>query len=156
MIDTRTKCLLLPLQDATLLLPNSLVAEIVPAQRHHPVAGAHADWLVGSIEWRRMTLPLISLESLYESAPRQHPAKASFIVVHRLNPVPRQAYYAICISGIPHFELIGDELAPARDAPPKNRYVTFHVQAGGGSALIPDLDAVEQQLDQIGPISSIN
>ena len=61
--DLRVKCLLLPLQIGPMLVPNSVIAEIVPAQRHHPETTLEHPWVLGTVEWRRIasaTLPSTS------------------------------------------------------------------------------------------------
>ena len=63
--DLRVKCLLLPLQIGPMLVPNSVIAEIVPAQRHHPETAIEQPWVLGTVEWRSMVLPLLSLERLF-------------------------------------------------------------------------------------------
>ena len=148
-VSDRIKCLLLPMQNGTLLLPNSVVAEIVPAQRHQRPRQMGVDWLIGVIEWRGMKLPLISMESLFEPGEREFPTKTSFVVMHRLNQSPEFEYYAVCIDGIPHFQFIGTELPEVGTAANHNRFVAHFVSIDGGSALIPDLDAVEQELDRL-------
>lgn len=145
--EGRLKCLLLPLQSGTLLLPNSVVAEIVPAQRHHRGEGPLPDWYIGHIEWRGTTVPLISLETLCDSIAREFPAKTSFVVLRRLNDSGGgEDYYAVYIDGIPHFQFIDEVALQALNTPPPSPYIAHEVSIDGASASIPDLDAVERTL----------
>ena len=148
--EGRLKCLLLPLQSGTLLLPNSVVAEIVPAQRHHRGDGSLPYWYIGHIEWRGTKLPLISLESLWDSAVRDFPAKSSFVVLHRLQDASvGEDYYAVYIDGIPHFQFVDEAAVQTLSSAPSNPYVAHEVTIDGASAIIPDLDAVERKLDTL-------
>ncbi len=141
------KCLLLPLESGTLLLPNSVVAEIVPAQRHRRGSGTLPEWYIGHIEWRGTSLPLISLESLADSAAREFPAKMSFVVLHRLSDATDdEDYYAVSIDGIPHFQFIDETAMQPVSTVPNNPYVAHEVNIDGASAMIPDLDAIERKL----------
>jgi len=146
----RLKCLLLPLQSGTLLLPNSVVAEIVPAQRHHRGGdSSRPDWYIGHIEWRGTSLPLISLESLFDSVAREFPAKSSFVVLHRLQDTDGEDYYAVYIDGIPHFQFVDEAAVQTLSTAPNMPYIAHEVSIDGASAMIPDLDAVERKLDTL-------
>lgn len=153
--DSRLKCLLLPVQSGTLLLPNSVVAEIVPAQRHHRDASARPDWYIGQLEWRGTNLPLISLETLCDSVVREFPAKTSFVVLHRLGDAAGgEDYYAVYIDGIPHFQFIDETAVESLSTSLENPYIAHEVTIDGASAVIPDLDAVERQLDTLKPTTA--
>lgn len=148
--DGRLKCLLLPLQSGTLLLPNSVVAEIVPAQRHHRGSGTLPEWYIGHVEWRGVSLPLISLESMSDSVARDFPAKTSFVVLHRLTDAGDSVdYYAVSIDGIPHFQFIDETAVQALGTAPNDPYIVHEVSIDGASAVIPDLDAVERKLSTL-------
>ncbi len=148
--DSGLKCLLLPLQTGTLLLPNSVVAEIVPAQRHHRAGGVQPHWCVGRIEWRGMSVPLISLESLHDGQAREFPNKTSFVVLHRLQEsADADDYYAVCIDGIPHFQFLDETLLESLDSDPGNPYVAHEARLDGATVLIPDLDALEAQIAKL-------
>lgn len=153
-IENRLKCLLLPLQTGTLLLPNSVVAEIVPAQRHYRDDIERPGWYIGHIEWRGVSLPLISLESLLDSSARGFPPKTSFVVLHRLGETAgREDYYAVYIDGIPHFQFVDESVLQALDSASDSSLIAHEVSIDGASALIPDLDAVELKLDSLQQIA---
>mgnify|MGYP000113777553 CR=1 FL=1 len=65
----QVRSLWIPLRQVSMLLPHAVVAEIgnyrVPDGR-----GDAPDWMLGDINWRGTTIPVVSLESLCgESAP---------------------------------------------------------------------------------------
>ena len=153
--DSRLKCLLLPVQSGILLLPNSVVAEIVPAQRHHRDDVTRPDWYIGHIEWRGDSLPLISLETLCDSSTREFPSKTSFVVLHRLQDAPGgEDYYAVCIDGIPHFQFVDETAVESLSTASENPYIAHEVSLDGASAIIPDLDAVERQVNTLEKVTA--
>lgn len=54
-------CLRLPVTDATLLLPNTAVAEVADYLEPEPVPGT-PEWFLGYIRWRGMRIPVVSWE----------------------------------------------------------------------------------------------
>ena len=147
--DLRVKCLLLPLQIGPMLVPNSVIAEIVPAQRHHPETAIEQPWVLGTVEWRSMVLPLLSLERLCDTAPYEFPIKVPFVVLHRLNQTSGHNYYAVTIAGIPHFQFVSAEALQTRgtnDYP----YMSHGVEFRGENTLIPDFDAIEERVESLG------
>ena len=53
--------LLIPMIGKPLLVPNVAVAEIVGWEQPEKAEGS-PDWLLGEVEWRGVTLPVVSLE----------------------------------------------------------------------------------------------
>ena len=143
----RVKCLLLPLEGDILVIPHSLVAEIVAFQKVHPVE-AGPDWLIGRVEWRGHQLPLISFESACGRPPGEVGRKVQFVVVKPLADHPGFGFYAIRIHGIPRFELIDSSNITASVQPAQEcEYVASRVYVNGMSGFIPGLDDLETLLD---------
>jgi len=57
------RCLLLPVNSKTLLVPYSAVAEITPFEPPKPLE-ASSHWLLGELEWRGVKIPLLSIEEM--------------------------------------------------------------------------------------------
>merc|ERR1712000_200673 len=55
-------CVMIPVSDRQLLLPNVSIAEVVDFTSND--AGANTpDWLAGFLDWRGLTLPVISYDA---------------------------------------------------------------------------------------------
>ncbi len=63
MVDEQIKCVVLKINEDELLLPNTAVAEIVPIRNIINVANK-PDWMLGYLDWRGNSVPLVSFESL--------------------------------------------------------------------------------------------
>jgi len=57
------KCIVLKINEAELLMPNALVAEIIPIKNIINVANKPA-WMLGYLDWRGQSVPLISFETM--------------------------------------------------------------------------------------------
>jgi len=57
------RCVLVPVGNLRLLLPNATVAEVITQPKPEPVEGAPA-WLLGRIAWRGWRVPLLSFNTL--------------------------------------------------------------------------------------------
>lgn len=95
-------CVLIPVLDASLLLPNVSVAEIVDYADPEIVDGA-PEWIVGKLHWRGMTLPVISYDAA-NGGPRQLPAghRGRIAVLNTIGERhDRLPFLAIVTQGIP-------------------------------------------------------
>lgn len=63
MADDQIKCVVLKINGDELLMPNATVAEIVPIRNIINVANK-PDWMLGYLDWRGNSVPLISFEAL--------------------------------------------------------------------------------------------
>ncbi|NUR22192.1 chemotaxis protein CheW, partial [Frateuria sp.] len=57
------RCVLVPVGQLRLLLPNATVAEVITLPTPEPVEGA-PEWLLGRIAWRGWRVPLVSFTKL--------------------------------------------------------------------------------------------
>lgn len=139
--------LLIPMVGRPVLLPNVAVAEIVPWQQPEPVEGK-PQWILGEVVWRGVKIPVLSLE-LMNDPELEDAAYGNRLAV--LNGVghSKRDFYAISVQGIPRLvRVFPDELGNEQDATEERAY-DMHVQVSGERAVIPDLAAVERELDAV-------
>ena len=137
--------LMIPMHGRPWLVPNIIVAEIIPLrQPDRPASGA--DWLLGILNWRDEDVPLISFERLNDSGNVSIGPDARIAVVNNVSG--KVKFYAVVIQGIPRLakvtaaEVIEE---PVESGPAESMYV----QLGGELAVIPDLDAIERAIEGI-------
>ena len=131
--------LLIPMNGRPWLIPNIIVAEVIPL-RQPDRPGHGPEWLLGWINWREQDLPLISYEKLNESGQVTIGPDARIAVINTVSGVSR--FYAVVVQGIPRLLRVdkGDPVEEPGDTGPAE---AMYVQVGGDLAVIPDLDAVE-------------
>jgi len=150
------RCLLIPLVTRKLLLPSVAVAEVLPYAAVEPVADSPA-WLLGSMEWRSTTIPLLSFERLVGESPAEEGVRHRVAVFHTLAEEGKRMtppFYGMAIQGIPHLiQLRESELTLLQTLPAEDP-VLFRVEVQGQLATIPDLERLEEQLVSAGLQSS--
>lgn len=139
--------LLIPMHGRPWLIPNIVVAEIIPLrQPDRPAQGP--EWLLGWINWRDEDIPLLSFERLNDSSQVTIGPDARIAVINTVTG--KLKFYAVIIQGIPRQSRIGKEdlvEEPVDSGPAEAMYV----QMGGDLAVIPDLDAIERALSGLMP-----
>lgn len=139
-------CLLLPIFGEDLLLPNAAVAEVVSYSEPEVVAEA-PEWLLGRIAWRDQYIPLISFEVASGGELPPVLKQSRIAVLNTLNGNSALPYIGVVTQGIPHLQVV-QERGIERDEEPADprTSVADYVTLNGESALVPDLDNLEQRL----------
>ena len=134
--------LLIPMHGRPWVVPNIVVAEIIPL-RQPDRPGHGPEWLLGWLSWRDEDIPLLSFEKLNESGQVTIGPEARIAVINTVTG--KLKFYAVIIQGIPRQSRIGKEdlvEEPVENGPAESMYV----QMGGDLAVIPDLDAIARAL----------
>lgn len=144
-VQDSIRTLIIPLQGRNLLLPNVAVAEVVPYMRPRPVADAPA-WLLGSINWRGLNIPLVSYDGLYGSEVAGGIGQARIAVLNTVQPDSGLPFYALVTTGIPQLKRVNTE--QLQEQAERGAGALSQVQVGDVQALIPDLAALESAVAQ--------
>lgn len=139
-------CLTIPLYDEVIVLPNSAVAEVVSYIAPEVVENV-PEWFLGYISWRDYRVPLISFEAI--SGQEIKPAKKSsqIAILNTLNGNAQVPYVGLLTQGIPSLAIVQDQGIQAAEFDKNERQsIASMVEIGGVSALIPDVDDIEQRL----------
>lgn len=150
--DSELACILAPLADGSLLLPNVAVAEVLRSQRVR-AADNLPPWCVGRITWRGVTLPLLSFEGLNGSdgpGPRTS-ANDGVLVINRTRDLKEFGYYGILTRGTPRLlRLTEDDIEAVEETDQeitRSRPAELgRVQVGEDTAIIPRLTFLENQI----------
>lgn len=135
-------CLLVPLNDRNLIIPNVTVAEVVPFS-HLLTTNSNRDWIIGRLDWRGALVPAICYELMSgHVAPPPNP-DARFIIVNGLDGSAQMPFYAILVQGIPKLMHIKDEGLQKIDAVGMGEFDQLAVSVDGITAMIPNLERIE-------------
>ena len=146
-LQDTVRTLIIPLQGCNLLLPNVAVAEVVPYMQPHEIDGA-PEWLLGTISWRGLNIPLISYDRLQGLDIHSGLVQARIAVINRIRPDSGLSFYAVVMAGIPQLKRVsGDTLQEMSVEGGAGDPGT--VQVGDIAAVIPDLDALELAVAQV-------
>lgn len=141
--------LLMPLADRTLLLPNVVVAELIPYRAPHVTPGMPA-WFLGQVAWRDLRLPLLSFEAACGGQAVGAGAGARVAVLNAAGGRAHVKFIALLVQGIPRSVKFGSDLARA-DAPLAALELEA-VSLAGEVLKVPDLPGLEQLLADAGLI----
>ncbi|MAK91410.1 MAG: chemotaxis protein CheW [Oceanospirillaceae bacterium] len=138
-------CLLIPLKDKNLLLPNVTVAEIIPFS-HLLTTASSVDWMLGRLDWRGTPVPVVCYEMLnQQAAPAPNP-NARFAVVNGVGNHAAMPFFAILVQGIPRLVHINEKDIQEVEAMNMGAFDMQAVSIDEGQAMIPDLDRLEQSV----------
>ena len=134
------RTLLAPISGGTVLLPGSVVAEVISYSDLKPFAEAPA-WLLGGIDWSDWNVPVISFAVLAGTGNVEKPtAKSRVLIVKSLFELSSTPYLGVLISGVPRLAKVkaGSLTKPKKLAefPCVFREVTINEE----QVVIPDMD----------------
>ncbi|MCG6887924.1 MAG: chemotaxis protein CheW [Proteobacteria bacterium] len=142
-------CLLIPMYGGSLLLPNAALAEVITYTDPMPIDDA-PDWLLGHLNWREHTIPLISFELASGGEAGTTREGSRIAVLNTLNSNPKVPYVAILVQGIPHLQLVlPDTLTENKAATRQRPSVSAQVVLDGQEVLVPDLDSLEHRIENL-------
>jgi len=140
------RCVLVPVGNLRLLLPNATIAEVVTQSKPEPVADA-PEWLLGRIAWRGWRVPLVSFTKLAGTEEGDAELSVRVAVLKALGGNPKLPFIAVLTQGFPRLTTLNAELIiPTHDGKPLPPGVRAHVLVRDDVAMIPDLEWIEATL----------
>jgi chemosensory pili system protein ChpC len=140
------RCVLVPVGNLRLLLPNATIAEVVTQSKPEPVADA-PDWLLGRIAWRGWRVPLVSFTKLTGTEEGDAELSVRVAVLKALGGNPKLPFIAVLTQGFPRLTTLNAELIiPTHDGSVLPPGVRAHVLVRDDVAMIPDLEWIEAEL----------
>ena len=140
------RCVLVPVGNLRLLLPNATIAEVISQSKPEPVADA-PDWLLGRIAWRGWRVPLVSFTKLAGTEEGDAELSVRVAVLKALGGNPRLPFIAVLTQGFPRLTTLNAELIiPTHDGSALPPGVRAHVLVRDDVAMIPDLEWLEAEL----------
>ena len=130
-----------------LLLPGAAVAEIIEYQATQADEDDKPTWYLGKLAWRGLQIPLISLEGMNHDAFFTQSRNLKIVVVHSLQTNSKLPHWAFVVMETPRMLRIErDRLQVSEEAIDDNRIAAMWAQLDEAQVLLPDLQAIEEQL----------
>jgi chemosensory pili system protein ChpC len=140
------RCVLVPVGNLRLLLPNATIAEVVTQSKPEPMADA-PEWLLGRIAWRGWRVPLVSFTKLAGTEEGDAELSVRVAVLKALGGNPKLPFIAVLTQGFPRLTTLNAELIiPTHDGSVLPPGVRAHVLVRDDVAMIPDLEWIETEL----------
>ncbi len=139
-------CMLIPLQQHYLLLPNTTLAEVIPMPDLDKVSDKPQYW-VGQCQWHSWQIPVIDLEGLVQDQLSNTADANKLCVIRGINDSSNINVYGLPCYGVPQLiHLTESALKPIEDAD-ESEYLHSQIQIGNNIAYIPNLDNIEAALN---------
>jgi chemosensory pili system protein ChpC len=133
-------CMKVPTDREILLLPTSVMAQVVDYRAPKPMESV-PPWLLGFIEWENRQVPVFSFSALINgSAVAAVPPRSKIMVLKSLADSGRVPYLGVVLSGLPHPVSVKPEDLLETGDEQKSLGVFSRVRLGDDDAIIPDLD----------------
>lgn len=140
------RCQLLPLKGEQLLLPSTAIAEIVRLSPLEPVEGA-PPWLLGHLAWRDRPIPVVSFEAACDEDVPVDARQSKIVVLNALGGHAQLHFFGLVVQGMPQLlQVSEDNLAVIEHETELHQLMHCHVIVSGATAVIPDLDVLEERL----------
>lgn len=149
-------CLLLPVVDKFLLLPNVSIAEIVDYAKTEASTNG-PKWLLGHIDWRGLRLPVVSYDALNggasdagalhegdSAAPSN--TKGRIAILNTIGAThDKRPFIAMVTQGIPRLAKVNSEMLQPIEGETGPADLML-VELEGQTAVIPNIEYIEAQL----------
>lgn len=148
MSETQTQfvhCMLIPMHEHYLLLPNSSIAEVIPKTGVAEEQSPSEDWL-GFINWQEQRLPVVHLESLLSNGTNTASAASKLCILNGINSDANVKAYAIPCSGSPQLITLNQAALHLTHDDDNSPYLHCQIKISNKVALIPNLDQLESTL----------
>ncbi|MDX1570936.1 MAG: chemotaxis protein CheW [Xanthomonadales bacterium] len=140
---------LIPLTDASVLLPNACVSEVITYGDPMPAEDA-PEWVLGLVTWRGWRMPLFSYAKMVGRAEEEETSGAKVAILKAFGGIHKMPYMALLAQGFPRLTAIRSEnLLFDGDQEDLPEGVLYKVQINDEDALIPDLNGIERHLLQL-------
>jgi chemosensory pili system protein ChpC len=144
MANENIRSLLIPLSKGNLLLPSVTIAEVLPYSLPHKAQGPA--WLVGTLDWRDQTVPVVRLETIANIDISDDKTTHRIVIFYGLENI--QHFYAIITQNIPRTLIVNKNLLTEAKATDMKGFAAS-VKVDGQQAWLPDYEYLEELFESI-------
>ena len=135
------RCMLLPLNSLSLLIPNSAVAEIVGYTEPREISGS-SDWFAGVVLWRGVYIPVVAVEQMCGLAVAGVGPRTRIAIIYNPEKDPALPYLGIHIQDIPRAYLAEADTMISGGDDNLCEFLVTRVDDEELARAIPDLDKI--------------
>lgn len=132
--------MIIPADEYDLLLPTSVIAEVIDFTQPHPMEFA-PPWLLGHVDWADRQVPLFSFGALINGTEvGAIPPRSRIIILKSLNAAGRVPWLGLLLSSLPRPATLKPEDLVESGDEKKSLGVFRRVVLEDREAIVPDLD----------------
>ena len=148
MAQSEIRTLLTPLTTGNILLPNSVVAEILEYTSPEPFKKAPV-WLLGELAWHGWQVPVVSFIRVMNKRSQDPVTKKSrILIIKTLGYSTQLNYIGLLIQGLPKIKAVNAESLIEDQQSVKSKSVFSRVQIDDEPALIPEIAALTSLVEK--------
>jgi len=148
--DSIIRSQIIPLNDMTLLLPNTCIAEVINYSEPTPVEGA-PDWFLGNLLWRGITIPIVSFEKANDVPASETSKSTRIAVLNGVSGNDKLSFYGVVVQGIPRLSSLKQtDIQEKNSSGEKLPWALSQTSIGDLDAVIPDQVEIEKMLKKAG------
>ena len=133
-------CMVIPADEETLILPTSVMAEVMEFQRPAPIEAA-PPWLLGQTEWEGRQVPIFNFSALINGTEPGQPDRRSHVMVLKsLSDSSRMPSIGLLMDDLPKPLTIKEPDLIEVGVDKKSLGVFSRMSYEDGDAIIPDID----------------
>ncbi len=133
-------CMLAPTEEDVLLLPTSVLAEVIDYEQPSPMAET-PPWLIGQVEWEKRQVPVFSFFALINGGdPGEISSRSKIMVIKSLSESGRVPYLGVLLSDLPRMTNVKETDMKQTGDKNKSLGVFSRIKLEGQDAIVPDLD----------------
>jgi chemosensory pili system protein ChpC len=137
--ESTIECVILPQFDSNLLLPRSIVVDVLDAEHMHIIVDLQGG-IIGKLQWHGWTVPLLSFEAINNGTIPKFNSKTKAVVLYTLGDDSTRPYIALTVQGNPKAFLLSDEDMQSKGKDKDSDFIQSRIAIRGSTeALIPDL-----------------
>ncbi|MBT3504338.1 MAG: chemotaxis protein CheW [Piscirickettsiaceae bacterium] len=137
-------CMLLPLQQHYLLLPNTTIAEVIPMPRI-TLADDKPSYYRGQYQWASHKITILDLENLVENEEGHSDEANKLCIIYSINSDTKLQAYALPCHGAPQLIHLNETALKLVDDDEKtSEFLHCRTHIGNKIAYIPNLDKLEE------------
>lgn len=145
-------CLIVPMRDTPILIPNKALAEIVPYIDSEPAPDDHEPWHIGYLHWRSMLLPVVSYEKIYNpDFPPAGRRQKMVAILHTQLGLKQMPYFGIAVEGIPRLAPVDRKSIKHKNKKEISNLpesILAQVEYRDRDLIIPDIKTVEWMIEK--------
>ena len=138
-------CMLIPLKEYFMLLPNSSIAEVTPMPKIN-LDDSGPDNSLGQHQWQNQDVTIIDIEALATHKPSDISRATKLCILNAINIESEVNYYAVPCFGSPQLITIDESAIKFSDDLTDSDYIHGQIKIGNKVAFIPHLDNIETTL----------
>ena len=138
MANEEIRTILAPLTNGYVMLPNSVVSEILEFTSPEPFKQGPA-WLLGEVAWHHWQVPVINYEGMLKGSSTKITSKSRILIVKTLGESTQVNYIGLVIQDLPRLKKVRAETLIENEVENLPDTVFSEVVIDGLEAIIPDL-----------------